>query len=941
MRKYDRLFAISEATRQDTIRIAGVDPSRIHVLPGDIDDRKKKLFSILGNRSAAQQYGLASPYAVYVGGADWRKNQEGLIREFGSFIKTHPDWSLAIICAMPEKTKQACMDLARESGICSGHLVCTGLVSDETLTELLAGAEVMVFPSFYEGLGLPILESYAAGTPVLGSDNSSIRDLVHPLCRFDPHQPGCIKESLETFISHPEVASASLEYGRALLSALGWDRSASIMTKGLADLPAAPVNSDTPLLAVIGCLPPAESGIAGYNLRYLQSTQWITHFFSDLPPTLQRQHQSLPGLLSGNRVFPSVSTALALRRNGYSHAIFVLGNSSHNVEALNALLDSRFQEGPPCWVYLHEADLSGLWQAHFDGNRTQVEQLYRMYYTEHRDPKKATADANTSPHVPQGIRPLIQMVRPNGILVNSRACQEMIRKDLGPSLAAEVPIEILFNPIEPPTQLFMQQKCVPKEELAVGHFGVLGDQKQPQLMTRAIARLAKKRKVSLTLAGFGTRQFCSKRRLDRLRVIRILDSPSAPVMNSEMSKIDVAVQLRFPTLGESSAAVGELIALGKPVIVTDVGSYAEYPDSLVTKISPLATVEDLVVAIEKASTAQPDSAARMAFLSGRSPEAFASRLGKVLGLPDRLTRQNLSVSYPDESQPSSTFQDHPLSHNKVCNLEDFAHPSLLPVIQDVFSHELDRFGAEFPKGYEYRKYWEIAMAVRAFQDGGVLRQDAEILGVGAGNEPTTFYLTNHVRRVFATDLYLAEGWEESANASMLTQPERHWPFQWKPKRLVVQHMNGMELRYEDECMDGVFSSSSIEHFGDWRAIEKALSEIHRVLKPGGIASISTEYLVTGPKGGWPGLQFFDSEAIQQRVLDAFDWDPVSPLDFSVSEPTMATEASFDEVARDQKHQTDVLGGHFTFLITYARYPHILLRLGGRTFTSIHLALRKR
>src|SRR5438105_1943003 len=117
-----------------------------------------------------------------------------------------------------------------------------------------------------------------------------------------------------------------------------------------------------------------------------------------------------------------------------------------------------------------------------------------------------------------------------------------------------------------------------------------------------------------------------------------------------------------------------------------------------------------------------------------------------------------------------------LGHNKVCNLEDFAHPDVRDVIRTVFAHELRRFGSDFPAGREYRKHWEVAMAVRTFADHGVLRPDAEVLGVAAGNEPTVFWLTNHVRRVFATDLYLQEGaWGESANASMLVAPDRHWP----------------------------------------------------------------------------------------------------------------------------------------------------------------------
>ena len=61
--------------------------------------------------------------------------------------------------------------------------------------------------------------------------------------------------------------------------------------------------------------------------------------------------------------------------------------------------------------------------------------------------------------------------------------------------------------------------------------------------------------------------------------------------------------------------------------------------------------------------------------------------------------------------------------------------------------------AAFPVGREYRKYWEIAMALRSFRDLGVLRDDAQVLGVGAGHEATIYWLTRHVGRVVATDRY--------------------------------------------------------------------------------------------------------------------------------------------------------------------------------------------
>src|SRR5687767_8234170 len=126
-----------------------------------------------------------------------------------------------------------------------------------------------------------------------------------------------------------------------------------------------------------------------------------------------------------------------------------------------------------------------------------------------------------------------------------------------------------------------------------------------------------------------------------------------------------------------------------------------------------------------------------------------------------------------------------LGHNKLCNVDDFEHPELRSLIRDIFRHDVDRFGPDFPRGREYRKYWEVAMAVRALADFGALHERAEILGVAAGNEPTLFWLTNEAARIFATDLYLDPGpWAESAEASMLIEPGQHWPGTWNPRRLV-------------------------------------------------------------------------------------------------------------------------------------------------------------
>ncbi len=286
-----------------------------------------------------------------------------------------------------------------------------------------------------------------------------------------------------------------------------------------------------------------------------------------------------------------------------------------------------------------------------------------------------------------------------------------------------------------------------------------------------------------------------------------------------------------------------------------------------------------------------------------------------------------------------------LTYNKVCNLEDFSHPELVGTIRDVFEHEIERFGDDFPAGRENRKDWEVAMAIRTFRDHGLLDGTREFLGVGAGNEATIFYLTRFARRVFATDLYLTEGegWAE-ADVSMLTDPGRHWPFSWNPRRLVVQHMDALDLRYEDETMDGALSTSSIEHFGDFDAVRRSASEIFRVLKPGGILTLSTELCIEGPSTRWDGgsgTLLMDPPAIYEHILGQDDWDFVSPLDLYVSDATLATEQDFVDASVAQQAQVAEAGGYFTFRIEHVKYPLIVLEAGQYAWTSVHLALRKR
>ena len=263
---------------------------------------------------------------------------------------------------------------------------------------------------------------------------------------------------------------------------------------------------------------------------------------------------------------------------------------------------------------------------------------------------------------------------------------------------------------------------------------------------------------------------------------------------------------------------------------------------------------------------------------------------------------------------------------KACNVEDFSEPALRDAITHVYGTDIA------PPGREDRKMWEVGMATRALQTSGALRPDAEILGVGAGHEATVYYLTNMVRRVFATDLYLTPGsWARTAASTMLADPAQYWGQAWHPRRLVVQHMDATELMYDDGSFDGIFSSSSIEHFGTPEAVRRSASEMCRVLKRGGVCTLSTELRLLGEGDGLPGTRLFTGSELHELIVEGLPWELVEPLELTVSPLTRRTVVDFAEAL------ADVAAGRSQ----WTTYPHVVLSSGTYTWTSVHLVLSRK
>jgi SAM-dependent methyltransferase len=165
----------------------------------------------------------------------------------------------------------------------------------------------------------------------------------------------------------------------------------------------------------------------------------------------------------------------------------------------------------------------------------------------------------------------------------------------------------------------------------------------------------------------------------------------------------------------------------------------------------------------------------------------------------------------------------------------------------TYSPERHIFGPREPPQV-YRKGWEWVQTVYGLDRLGMVKPEHLAIGVGAGHECVIFWLADRINKVVATDLYGNEGWTtdfgHEADAGVLDDAQRYCPRPIRSEAIEFKVMDGTDLgAYEDATFDIAWSLSSIEHFGGHENAAQAVREMARVVKPGGVVVIATEYIM--------------------------------------------------------------------------------------------------
>lgn len=216
LKQADGLLCISFSAQNEAVLYLDRESSDIAVISSAAD---KTFYSEKYDPEMLHHYGIERPYIMHASAYEERKNFEGLIEAFGLLPKSlRQKYQLVLVCVLTDKQKNNLLEAAANARLEKDELVLTGYIPDDDLIALYTKAELFVFPSKHEGFGLPPLEAMSCGTATIGSDCSSIPEVIgRSDALFDPLDTESMSEKIIEVLTNDDFRH-SLE-AHALLQA--------------------------------------------------------------------------------------------------------------------------------------------------------------------------------------------------------------------------------------------------------------------------------------------------------------------------------------------------------------------------------------------------------------------------------------------------------------------------------------------------------------------------------------------------------------------------------------------------------------------------------------------------------------------------------------------------------------------------------------------------
>jgi glycosyltransferase involved in cell wall biosynthesis len=227
VRYADAIIAISEHTKKDLVNIAGAPEDLVHVTPLAADPGLGPVKERAVLDKVRKKYGLPGRYVLFLGSLEPRKNVATLIRAYAALPAEIKDEVRLVIAGAKGWMNSPVHDTLDKLGLLD-RTTFTGYVDRADLSALYSMAECFVYPSLYEGFGLPVLEAMACATPVVTSNTSSMPEVAGSAARLiDPLDHARLAGILEEILKSKDLQKDMIRKGLRQAAMFSWERCAA------------------------------------------------------------------------------------------------------------------------------------------------------------------------------------------------------------------------------------------------------------------------------------------------------------------------------------------------------------------------------------------------------------------------------------------------------------------------------------------------------------------------------------------------------------------------------------------------------------------------------------------------------------------------------------------------------------------------------------------
>lgn len=524
---------------------------------------------------------------VYVGGFDFRKNLHNAVK---AFAKMKKDYSEEIVkearffivgkCAQEDRKE---FEKFLEKYNVSDSVKVTGFISENDLSKLYNECTVFFFPSLYEGFGLPVLEALIAGARVLAANNSSIPEVGKDFVDYcDANNVQDMAEKLFNSLKAAQIDTIDIIKKRTEYALqYTWTKTAQETLDYLLDNKMNYNLNVRQRIAMVTPWPPQKTGIANYVYKIvLELKKYV-----DIDVFVDTKTNSLNQYIKQEAVELIEMNQLKKLSTQYDHVIYQLGNNSEFHKNIYELALEI-----PGIIEIHDYIMHPFMQHAFymNGEKARYKEALEFY----AGGKEHYIDIENQITYPDLYKyPMCHYIasKSKGTIVHSQWIKKQIDNLDNIYIIPHPSFEININKNKFNRIKYCERYNIEENEYIIACMGFVNKNKRPDIVIQAISNL-RNQGYPIKLVFLGEAGALRKELEKQAEKLNVKDNMIITGFLDDQDYYeglyhsDIVVNLRWPSMGESSGPLCEAFKYGKAVIVSNMNQYKEYPDDICWKV---------------------------------------------------------------------------------------------------------------------------------------------------------------------------------------------------------------------------------------------------------------------------------------------------------------------------------------------------------------------